>query len=180
MVVVGFSEVFWITQNDSETGDYKRRNPERPWSASWWLLWVTRSSPAQKHGRWCRPAPRPPQVVGRDAEYLSTLLLKYQGWGLPWRWKLLGCSCGSCRFQWPETDLRQRVAGLVVQSRPVRWGKDGYQRELDRTQTTSAFWQLSQDWFHSRHPWFCIYVHCLIRDVLTWSNNIICTYCSFI
>lgn len=36
-------------------------------SASWWPLWVTRSSPAQKHGRWCRSAPRLPQVVGRDA-----------------------------------------------------------------------------------------------------------------
>lgn len=80
-------------------------------------------------------------------EYLSTLLLKY--WlRAALRWKLLGCSCGSCRFQWPETDLRQRVAELVVQSRPAsRWGKDGYQRSWQDTDNSCLSWQLSQDWF---------------------------------
>ena len=104
--------------------------------ASRWPLWVTRSSPSQKHRRWYRSAPRLPQVVGRGAGIFIHPSPQILAEGCPGDRHF--CSCGPCRFQWPETDLRQIVAGLVVQSCPV----SGEERMVTKGSWTGHRWHL--------------------------------------
>lgn len=80
--------------------------------ASGLLLQVMRCSLALKHGRqWGLHLSYSRWEAGG---WNVKPRLPDRGWGLPWRWTLPGCLCGPSWLQWPETALRQRVAGLVV------------------------------------------------------------------
>ena len=107
-------------------------------SAIRWPLWVTRHSPAQKHGRWCRSHLSCPKWEAGVLEYPSTLLIRY--------WLRAALEMDTSRLPtWAKLvpvarDSPQaksgRARGLKLPS--DRWGDYGYRGEPDRTQTAPA------------------------------------------